>query len=443
MCSNPTFGRSMRQLALVLAGVAGLGLGACGGGSSDQSKQFEQRVTASQLGIMSTRLEENSGHVHINGSQQFVLTGVDRAGETVDLSNKTIWRISDASLGGIDRNGLFTPAGKTGEFTLTAAFADQTHTQAVIVSNPNLVGITVNAATDVVEVCRTAGFSAEALFDNGLVLAYPLTWRVLANIELANFPDASRPLLQTYKNGVVDVVAEGKDNDNLTVQSPPFPFTVADSLVSLALTTNRNVDSVTLREGQGIDIIATATYAGGDTAVITSTAFLSVSSTTAATIDPATGRLSARAGSHAGTPVTVTGRCDDQEAQLVVTIIKPDIRSIEIRNSSNNTQSVAITEGSSTTLSVTATYEDEAGTDSNYSHQLEWSIDETESDSFNSDRIRISAEGVLSADGDLNLTQSIRLVISARVTDTAGNTRVNRAGEELWDTITASVNPVN
>src|SRR5690606_14939388 len=109
----------------------------------DGSRHIAQTVNANQLGIVSTALQENSGYVHINGSQQFNLIGIDRTGQAIDLTNKTIWRVSDRALGSISDEGFFTPAGTAGEFTLTASFAGQTHSQTVNVSNANLVSVTV------------------------------------------------------------------------------------------------------------------------------------------------------------------------------------------------------------------------------------------------------------------------------------------------------------
>src|SRR5690606_3502595 len=106
--------------------------------SSDESRHIAQTVTANKLGIVSTHLQENNGYVHINGTQQFTVIGVKADGSRVDLSDKTIWRVSDRTIGSINDKGFFKPTGTVGELTLTAMFAGQTHTQQIIVSNADL-----------------------------------------------------------------------------------------------------------------------------------------------------------------------------------------------------------------------------------------------------------------------------------------------------------------
>ncbi len=430
-----------RQGLTALAVAACLLLAACGGGKGD-SRKFAQIVDANRQGIVSIALADNNGYVHLRGTKQFVLEGTNRDGEIVDISSKASWRLSNAQLGKIDRNGLLTPSGDAGQLTLTASYADFSVSQDIIISDANLVSIAVVPKSASVSVCQNAEFTGEALFDNGLVLDYPLTWRLASGTDqsLATFNDANEGVLSTFKSGAVSLVAEGRNNAGDTITSPTISYPIDDNLVSLALTAP-GVENLSLREGQTADIRATATYTDDSTAVVTANASLTIDNTTAATLDPVTGLFTAKTGGYGGTPVTVSGSCDDINAQLVLNLVKPDIRSIEIRTSGGNTTTVTLTRGNATTLLVTATFEDSTGTDTNYKHNLAWEIIEGDSDNFDRDKITIDSEGRLEAAGDLEIDLRINLVIEARVLDSEGNVLKNRAGEELRDRINGVINP--
>src|SRR5690606_28455262 len=140
-----------------------------------------------------------------------------------------------------------------------------------------------------VSACKNAEYSAEALFDNGLVLSYPFNWSVNPASDLARFPDPATALLATYRSGTVNVVASGENNAGITIQSAPVTVNIIDDLSSLAIAIDEDNfnddDEIQLREGDEIDIAVTATYLDGSTADITSNAQLTVSPATAGTID--------------------------------------------------------------------------------------------------------------------------------------------------------------
>src|SRR5690606_29888597 len=428
-------------LSVLGAGGASLALSGCGGGgSTEEGRNFAQNVEANKHGIVTTQLDENNGFVHINGTKQFHLTGINKEGAEVDLTDTTSWSISDSSLGSISKSGLFTPAGNAGELTLTAIFAGQSHRQLITISAADLVGVSITNSANVVDVCQNLELSADALFNNGLVLDYPLTWRLAETSEIASFPDMNEPLLATHQSGAVTVVAEGKNNAGSVVPSAPFGVVVADNLSNMTLTSSTAATGsrILLREGATTDIRVDATYADSSTANITANAKLSVSGS-AASIDAKTGTLTARTGSYAGTEVTVTASCNNQTEDLVITVIKPEVRTIEIRNANGSAENVSLRAGNSTDLRVTATFEDSAGSDDDYNHNLEWSIDNSLSDNYDSSLITLDDNGQLSTSNDLNLLQSLGLVIEVRVVDAGGNTMINRIGEELIDTIVVNI----
>lgn len=436
-----SFNQVLRKQGLLGIAFISLILAACGG-SSNETKKFSQSVIANKNGIVATYLEDNNGYVHSKGTQQFRLFGVNQEGETQDLTDAALWRVSNKALGTINSHGLFTPKVEAGELTLNVEFAGHAQSQAIIIANADLVSIAVSNAVNQVDVCRNTEFTATALFENGLILDYPLTWRVSSGNELAKFVSNTNPVLQTYRSGQIQVVAEGKNNAGEVIQSPPLNFQVANTLSSLALTAKdkRDNTSTRLREGQETTITATATYQDDTTAVITPNASLSLSNTEAATLNTSDGRLVAKAGSYGGTDVNIKAQCDTQEALLVMTITKPNLTAIEIHNSSGSTTSGSLTEGSSTEFSVTATFV--GGTsDSKYNYGLEWRIDEAQSDSFDNNDLTIDNEGRLTASANLNLLSPLNVVVSVRALDSTNQVMVNDAGEELTDTIKITINP--
>src|SRR5690554_6869801 len=58
--------RAVVLWAAVIVALSGALMSGCGG-SSTESKQLSQAVTANRLGITSTYLADNNGYVHING----------------------------------------------------------------------------------------------------------------------------------------------------------------------------------------------------------------------------------------------------------------------------------------------------------------------------------------------------------------------------------------
>lgn len=429
------FSRGSWGLALALS----LLVSACGSGSGD-SKKLEQIVDADRQGIVSIALADNDGYVHLRGSKQLVLQGTDKNNQIVDLSSKASWRLSDTRLGKIDSKGLFTPSGESGQLTVTASYADLSTSQPLIIFDADLVSITLISETSSVDVCKNASFSAEALFDNGLVLDYPLEWR-LANSqseELASFPNKNQGLLKTHKSGVVSILAEGKNNAGETVSSSPLEFSIAPTLTQISLSAPE-AENLSLREGQTTQLQATAKWVNGTSGDIITNASLSLSDNKIARID-SEGVFTALTGSYAGSEVTVTAACDSISAELVMTLLKPNIRAIEIRTNGGNTESVSLSRGNSTKLLVTASFEDNTGTDASYNHNLRWEIVESESDSFDADKLRLDDQGQLTADGDLPMEERINLVIEAWVVDDEGEVLRNSAGAEIRDRIKAIIN---
>lgn len=427
------------SLALLIS-VGALGLTACGGGDGD-SARLSQTVDAGKNGIVDTAIAANDGYVHVKGSRQFDLIGKDKENKEINLNSKATWTLNDKTLGSV-KNGLFTASGKTGSnLILTASYAGIVKEQLINLSDANLTGITISHPVGFVDVCKNTQFVAKAVFNDGKDYDYPLTWTIdAASLAVASFADATKPELSTKKSGEIKVTATGKDNTDKSIQSNELPFSISKTLTNLSLTSDKNLS---MRQGQTATVAVTAEYQNGTTASITPNASLVSSNTSALTVNATTGLITAVSGSQSGTDVTLTATCDDTTKTLIVKILKPEIRIMEIvsANSTTATESLSVSIGSSITPRVKVTYTDTTVAAEVYnSSDVEWAIDDTSPD-YDESNIRInSTTGQLTVDEDLSLVQSLTLTISARIKTSSGGTAIGSGGAELRDTIQITIN---
>ncbi|WP_323814122.1 hypothetical protein [Cellvibrio sp. NN19] len=431
---------SIYSLALLIA-MSVAGLSGCGGGSSSDSERLEQTVDASKNGVVSVALADNSGSVHIKGSLQFNLIGTDKDGNTTNLNKMASWRLSDASLGTI-KDGLFTASGKLGSLTLNVSYAGLTDTQPITLTDANLTSITVEHSSGSVDVCKNTSFTAKALFSDGMYYDYPITWELAdsASAERASFADATKPDLSTRKSGVINVVAKGKDNSDLTVSSPAYQFQIDSTLTNLAITSDKDV---TMSQGQTATATVTATYTNNSTAAITANASLESSDTSVMTVNASTGLITAVSGTLRGTEVDLNASCDDMPATLVLTITKPKIKSMSIvgPNSTAATESLSVSIGGSIDPRIKVSFADSGVSDEIYEGtDVEWIIDETNSPDYDESKITIDgASGLITVDDDLSLVQDLILTIQARIKKVNNSTEVGSDGNELLDTIKVTI----
>lgn len=421
------------SLAIVLA-LGSSALISCGGGGD--STRVAQTVDASKNGVTRIELEDNEGYAHFKGTLQLNLNGRNSENAITNLNSKASWKLSDTSLGSI-RNGLFTAAGKSGELVVTVEYAGLSATQNIIVSDANLISISVTPANSSVDECKNASFTASALFDNGLTLEYPLTWTVTEGATLASFNDATKGELSTKNSGTVSIIASGKNNSGETISSQPLNFPINDSLVSVALRSDKTLN---MREGESATVTLTGTYSDNSTALITSNSNLTAAPSASLTIEGA--KITAKNGSYAGTNVVLTGSCGGQTNDLTIVVLKKQVKSIEIKNSNGGTDNLSVTEGGNLDLNITATFADDS-TDNNYDYKVNWSIVDSKSDDFDDDLITLDQTGKLSISGDLNLAlnQQLKLVVRAEVRDENDRVATNAQGQQLVDEINIVVRP--
>lgn len=428
------------SLALLISAGA-IGLSGCGGGSNSSSERVAQTVDASKNGVISVALEDNAGSIHIKGGFQFNLVGTDKDGKTINLNKQASWALSDPSLGSI-KEGLFKSSGKVGNLALNVSYAGLTDSQAVTLTDANLRSITIEHASGSVDVCKNTLFTAKAMFSDDKYYDYPLTWE-LANAdsgERASFADETSPNMSTRKSGVIRVIAKGKDNNNVVVTSPEYEFTIDSSLVDLVITSDKATE---MSQGQTATATVTATYTNTTSAAITANASLVSSNTDALTVNATTGLLTAVSGTIRGTEVNLDASCDDITETLALTIIKPDIRTMEIvgPNSTAATESLSVSIGGDIDPRIKVSFADAGVSAEIYSGEdVEWIIDEANSPDYDESKITIDgASGLVEVDDTLSLSQDLILTIQARIKKLNNSTEVGSDGNELKDTIKVTI----
>lgn len=427
---------------LLVAGV--LGLTGCGGGDNGDSARVAQTVDASKTGVVSVALEDNQGSIHVSGNLQFNLIGTDKDGKQSNLNDKTTWTLSDPRLGDI-KNGLFTAAGQVGTFTLTASYAGLTDSQLVTLTDADLIGITVEHASGAVDVCLNTQFTAKALFKDGKYYNYPLTWSLVdpASRELASFADETKPELATKKSGAVKVVAKGKNNAGEVITSPEYILDIDPNIVALVLTSDKSTE---MNQGQTATATATAEYRSGAKAPITANASLRSSNETVMTVNPATGLITAVAGTRLGTEVNLTANCDSTPAVLPLKIFKPEIRTMEIIGETGvltSTETIQVRVGGDVDPRIKVNYAGTGFDPEVYTGEdVKWRFTE-DSNSYDADKITIDgSSGLIKVDASLVLTVNQILTVEARITKLNGeDTEVGSDGNELKDTIKLTIRP--
>lgn len=432
--------------SLLLAVCAStLGLGGCGGGDGD-SGRVAQTVDASKNGVVKVALTSTNtdGYIHIKGSLQFNLIGTDSTGKEINLNNKATWTLSDKSLGSIN-DGLFTAAGKMGTgLVLTASYAGlPTQTQDIVLSDANLTKIVVSHPTNSVDVCKNTAFASATSFSDGKNYNYPLTWALgdSASTQLASFADETKPELSTRKNGVVKVIARGKDNNGNTITSDELQLTINNTLTKLTLASNKALE---MRQGQTATLTVTGDYSNSASEDITKNASLTSGNTSALTINPTTGLITAVSGSFAGTEVIVTASCDGIPSTLAIKVIKPELQKMEIvgQTSTTATEALSVSVGGSVEPRIKVTYPSSAAIDPEiYSGtNTLWEITNTPTGYDSSNVTLNSTTGKVTISSSMVVNTSMVVTLSAKLLDSDNKVLTGNDGAELKDTIQLTIN---
>lgn len=433
------------SLALI-ASIGVISLGGCGGGDGD-SARVAQTVDATKNTVTQIALTEDNITVHVQGSHQFKVNGLNAEGKVVaDLTSKASWELSDAKLGSI-KNGLFegkNTKGDTGEVKLKVSYAGIADETTLKLTDANLVGVTVShdSPNASVDVCKNTSFKAKTLFSDNGSYDFPLTWEITSSnpVNIASFPDEKSPVLSTKKNGVIKVTATGLDNTKKEIVSPEFQFTIAANLRTVDLTPS---ESFELRQGQKKTIKITGTYLDNSTADITKNASLTSNNLNALTVNSTTREITAVNGSPDGTDVTLTADCDGITKTLVVKVTKPEMQKIEIISSSNttSTESLSVAVGGNVEPRVKVTYPSSSNLDPEvYSGtNKEWTFSALPT-GLDQSKLKLNAEtGKVEVDSSLVLNSSTVVTLNVRLFDKDNKTIIGSDGSELKDSIQLTI----
>jgi hypothetical protein len=421
----------------------------CGSGDGD-SARVAQTIDAGVNNIVDIKLDvgvkPNDDYVHAFGKRQYNLTGIDKDNKEINLNSRASWSISNTAVGEINDKGFFQPNGTAGDFILTVKYATLFKEVKIIVTDAALQSVTVSNDATSVDVCKNTTFIGEAMFEGGLVLNFDLTWSFsdTPSTEFAKFKDINSPVMSTFKNGNVNVIAAGKVGTAASVVSSVFPFAINNSLNSIELTSDDS--DLKLNSNQTAKLTVKGSYQGAtETPEITSNTTFTSSDANALTVD-ADGKLTAKTGSFAGTPATITATCNGKSQTLNFTVLKTELKSVAIigPNSDTAIESQSITKGTSLDLRIKATLNDTNGSTEIYAeNDVEWAIDKANSEAFNDSEIKIdSLTGVITAENNIVFTNgNIDLTVTLRIKNSNGSTKTNPSGQELKDTIQIVVKP--
>lgn len=422
-----------------LALIASLGiisLAGCGSGDGD-SARLAQTVDASKNTVTKIAIADNEQYVHFKSFYQFELIGSDNDNNQVNLTNKATWKISDPSLGTI-KNGYFDASGVSGNFTLTAEYAGLVSTQEINVSDANLVKVTVKHASASVEECKNTTFTADAEFDNGKILPYPLTWAVVEGNTNGNFRDATKGILSTTNSGSLTIVASGTDNNGKEIPSNALNFTVSEGLTKISVAIDKS--STEMRDGETATVTVKGTYNDPANPVdITQNAGITATPAELLKIEGA--KITAQNGTVNGSKVTLKGACGGVEGTQELTVKERELKSIQIKSNDGATSNLIVAEGSELDLKATATYMDN-GTVDDYANVV-WEIDDRNNNipSDQEDEVTISSSGEISVSDELNLGVNAPVYVIAEVQDSAGNVVKNSSGTEIKAQIVVTITP--
>lgn len=431
------------SLALML-GTSALTLISCGGGDGD-SARLAQTVDASKNGITSVALADTDGYVHSKGSIQLNLIGTDANKKTINLNNTASWSLDNPALGSI-KNGLFTPSGTKGDVLVNVSYAGLPDTQELEIVDNKIESIEISNSSTSVDVCRTTSFTSKTFFEGGLQLNYSLTWEFsdTASASLAKFKDSSSGVMTATKSGTVKVIASGKTTDDNQKTSNELSFVINDSLSAIALTSG-TATNLTLRTGQTATVKAMGTYLDNSSVDITDNISIESDKTNALTYDAVTKKITAKTGSFAGEAVKLTASCNGKTSVMNVTVVKPELKSIEVIGSSNlnSVTSLDVAQGSNITLRVKVAYADSGISEEVYiANNVRWEISDA-SDPHTASNFTLTTNSNGSAKlevvPDAGISSDLTLVLKASILDANNNVEIGSNGQALTDTINVIV----
>jgi len=413
-----------------------------GCGDEEGADDVGQNVLANEIEVVSIQLDDADDIIRINDSLQLAVNAIKSDGSKVAVNNEVYWSVDDASLATITDAGLLSGKSQSGSFNVMAEFAGMTSLASFFVSDADLLGISIDGSNSVNE-CGDLSFTATGQYSDrdGIVEERWIVTDVDGNsTELAKFNDPETGILSTFDNGIVKVTAAAYNNAEDLVSSPSIEVTVNDNLETITLTSSVGSDSneINLSEGATTEFSVTGHYNDASTANITGNTTFSSSDTEIALFKTSDNILTAINGEYDGSSVvTISAVCGNVNSTAGVTVIGPVIEKIRVKNSESG--SAIVEPGESIDLSIVATFEDDSGSNENYSYNIAWSINQEGLDEDIIENIEIDSNGTVTVDDSLNGTADVVVTVEARAVDVKGNTVTNSDDVELTDDFAVTI----
>ena len=247
---------------------------------------------------------------------QLAATATRKDETTFDVTGQVSWSTSDGQLATVNGSGLFkagTAEAIEGspEVVITANWAGFSDTTNVIVSDAQLVSISVNIADNPVDECRSTTLSAAGQYDDGLeprpLETSDLTWNV-SDGNLARV-DSESGTVVTMGSGSVQVTA-----NRGSVSSTAADLTITDSLTEITFTDGTD-QTVGLNSSK--QLTTTGNYGGTSTDITSATSWSVESNPTAITLSEA----GVVRGNTAGQSATVSASCGGLNSTATIEVI--------------------------------------------------------------------------------------------------------------------------
>lgn len=323
---------------------------------------FREAVVADREGVTALAISGELPVIEVGASLQLSAVATVPAGSK-DLSAWASWRSSNPAAVIVDARGRATAVGN-GTATITAELAQYTDSVTLAASDAALQTVTVSGSASVDE-CATATFTASGHYDDGTDrdISSLVTWAVdNATVARMSTRTAEPGMLVSRLAGPVGVTATRGG-----VTSLPFAVTVADNLVSLAVTPDAPGE---IARNGNLQFTATGTW-GTTTAPLTRAAtWQLVNDDTGAAAIGNVGNGDTNAGllvaGDTGGTGTLSASCGGLTDAVDVSVVHLDTLAI------TNTRPVELDTGASVLLVLEGTWSD--GTSEPLNEDATWSV---------------------------------------------------------------------
>lgn len=394
-------------------------------------------LTVSAATLLELAITPNNPTLIAGLSQQMTVIGTYNNNTVVNLTTQAVWLPTDLNIvtmndSGNSNSGLAT-AKSVGTTVVSASFGGKTSSTQILVTNPELLSLSVTPATMEMVAGLTQQYRALGVYNNGTTadITSLVTWS--SSDTTVAFLNANL----TPASGLATGANQGSTQIVASWSTPNAPITASASLVVNSAT----VTSITvtpqnpqLINGYSQQFVATALYSNQANADITAIASWSSNNPSVVTMNPNGQPQSGLATSVAPGTAIITATIDNlTSGSTQLSVVDAALSSIVISPLNTN-----VTAGSSVQFSAVGTFSN--GTVMTVTHAVVWQTSDPSVASFNPNFTEASglATGLLIGNVDViatlgavqvktNFTVSAATLVNIAITPVAPTISVNQS----------------